>query len=171
MTQNCSLWLLLTILMPQGTLMQICMRLPIYLTFSTSGAYERETVHRFGKNTSGGTGHFSGIHIGAQHEEPDPFKIRTLLDNMKQMVAADIPMEKPYEWVRFFLYYQLSKNFFPLLFLNLHSDKFFTFIEQTWILWIVWEQWRNSIHVRILKIICILIVVNHTILEISFVEQ
>ena len=68
-----------------------------YLTFSTSGAYERETVHRFGKNTSGGTGHFSGIHIGSQHEEPDPFKIRTLLDNMKQMVAADIPMEKPYE--------------------------------------------------------------------------
>ncbi|PAV56414.1 hypothetical protein WR25_18116 [Diploscapter pachys] len=64
---------------------------------STSGAYERETVHRFGKNTSGGTGHFSGIHIGSQHEEPDPFKIRTLLDNMKQMVAADIPMEKPYE--------------------------------------------------------------------------
>ncbi|KAE9414968.1 hypothetical protein Angca_004393 [Angiostrongylus cantonensis] len=30
-------------------------------------------------------------------EEVDPFKIRTLLDNMKQMVAADQPIDRPYE--------------------------------------------------------------------------
>ena len=36
------------------------------------------------------------FHIGS-HDEQDPFKIRTLLDNMKQMVMADIPQEKPYE--------------------------------------------------------------------------
>ncbi|KJH48986.1 IBR domain protein [Dictyocaulus viviparus] len=30
-------------------------------------------------------------------EEVDPFKIRTLLDNMKQMVSADQPIDRPYE--------------------------------------------------------------------------
>lgn len=37
--------------------------------------------------------------------------------------------------------------FFPLLFLNLHNDKFFTLIEQTWILWIVWELKKPSVFI------------------------
>ncbi|CAI4225964.1 unnamed protein product [Auanema sp. JU1783] len=39
-------------------------------------------------------------HMDMLKEEPDPFKIRTLLDNMKQMVAVDAPTERPYEPAR-----------------------------------------------------------------------
>lgn len=44
-------------------------------------------------------------------DEQDPFKIRALLDNMKQMVAADVPQEKPYEYV--FLSLPYKRVYFP----------------------------------------------------------
>ncbi|CAD6190495.1 unnamed protein product [Caenorhabditis auriculariae] len=68
-----------------------CQNADDFLLASEEGLLEISGASR-GTNHSafGGPGHGNEI-------EPDPFKIHALLDSMKQMVAADVPLEKSYE--------------------------------------------------------------------------